>query len=168
MDVFFEQIVPIRKNGKQNFSIFLFCLFSFFLAAFLLMTWLLDALTIFAVFGIAWGTYKIVTMFNIEYEYIVTNSVMDVDRITNKSSRKRELSIDLKNVVSIKKYHPHLLERINRKSVIFACNSSDEGCFFLATQKPGSEKSYLVFAPNDNIKAAIKKFVPKFAVDSDF
>ncbi len=168
MDVFFEQIVSIKKNGKQIFSIILFCLFAFLLAAFLFLTNLLGMLTLLAIFGIGWGTFKVVTMFNIEYEYIVTNSVLDVDRITNKSSRRRELSIDLTNVSSIQKYHPHLIERVNRKSVIFACNASDEGSFLLVSQKPGAEKVYLIFSPNDEIRSAIKKFAPKFAVDSAF
>lgn len=44
------------------------------------------------------GAYFLFTMQNIEYEYIYTNGELDIDRITNKSRRKRVFSSDIREI----------------------------------------------------------------------
>lgn len=169
MDTFFEQIIGIKKNGKSIVGVlgiwFLALLLS--LTVFLFSGYL-GAFFVLIIAGIIYGAYKLSSLFNIEYEYIITNGSMDVDKIVNKSSRKRVLSFELPNVTRLEKYTPNILNNINAKEVVFACNQNDDNAYLMVAEKDGGKASYLVFSPNDKIKSAIIKFVPKFISNTAF
>ena len=93
---------------------------------------------------------------------------MDVDKIINKSSRKRMLSFELSTVSRLEKYNASALNNINPKSVVFACDSNDQNAYFLVAEKEGKGASYLVFSPDDRIKEAARKVIPKFIANSAF
>ena len=103
MDVFFEQIIPIKKTGK---TVALF-LGIWVLAALLsaLVFVLLGSFSLIFIFGIGYGTYILSSKLNVEYEYIITNGILDIDKITNKSSRKRMISVDLGGVTRLEKFN---------------------------------------------------------------
>lgn len=58
----------------------------------------LSFLTTLIIAGIWYGAYWLVKSRYIEFEYIMTNSALDFDKITAKSKRKRILSLDLKEI----------------------------------------------------------------------
>ena len=90
MDTFFEQIIPVKKNGKAAAAIIGIWLAAF-IVCFLLIMFMpfLGTFSLLLAAGALFGAYKLCTRFNLEYEYIVTNGTMDIDKIINKSSRKR-------------------------------------------------------------------------------
>lgn len=45
-----------------------------------------------------YGVYLLLTMRNVEYEYILTNSEMDIDKIMSKRGRKHLVEWDFKNI----------------------------------------------------------------------
>ncbi len=158
MDTFVEQIVAIKKTGKTWTAYFGIALaaiilmtasFLFFKAIFLL----LDAL-------IFWGAYKLYSMLNIEYEYIITNSTMDIDKIIAKSSRKRVVSFDLTAVQRIEKYTGNLPSEIS-KNCFFVCNPKDENAYVLIYKSEGKPQQAFVFAPNEKMIAGMKNFLPR-------
>lgn len=168
MDTFFEQIIPIKKTGATIASIIgiwfaalILCVVCFFIS-------LYTALGLLLIAGTIYGAFKLSTLFNVEYEYIVTNGTMDIDKITNKSSRKRMLSFELPNVTRLEKYNASALNNVNAKSVVFACNATDPNAYFMVAEKEGKGASYLVFSPDERIKEACIKFIPKFIVNSAF
>lgn len=169
MDTFFEQIISIKKNGKT-----IACLIGLWLAAFLLCFGLflfsgyIGSIFFLLVIGVFYGAFKLSTLLNVEYEYIITNGTMDVDKIVNKSNRKRMLSFELSGVSRLEKYTPNCLNNINTKEVVFACDTNDSNAYLMVAEKEGSKASYLVFSPNEKIKNAIIKFVPKFISNSAF
>ncbi len=169
MDTFFEQIIGIKKNGKSIAGVlgiwFLALLLSFTV---FLFSGYLGAFFILIIAGIIYGAYKLSSLFNIEFEYIITNGSMDIDKIVNKSSRKRVLSFELPNVTRLEKYTPNILNNIDAKEVVFACNQNDDNAYLMVAEKDGGKASYLVFSPNDKIKSAIIKFVPKFISNTAF
>lgn len=171
MDTFFEQIVAIRKNGK-TFAIMigiwgLTVLLSgiVFLLGFSLGV---PAIALLLVFGAFYGAYKLSGRFHVEYEYIVTNGTMDVDKILNKSSRKRVLTFELSTVSRLEKFNPAQLNNLNGKEVTIACNQDDPGAYLLAATTEGKGTLYLVFAPDERLRGAIVKFIPKFIANSAF
>lgn len=168
MDTFFEQIISIRKNGKTFAAVLGIWILAIILCAFLFLFPILRALTILLVCGIIFGAYKLASLFNIEYEYIITNGTLDIDKIINKSSRKRVLSLELANVSRLEKYNPATANTIKSKELTFACNENDEGAYLLVAERDGKPASYLVFAPNERIKEAIIKFVPKYIANNAF
>ena len=54
------------------------------------------------------------------------------------------------------------------KDVVFACDQNDENAYFMVAEKEGKGASYLVFSPDDRIKEAAVKFIPKFIANSAF
>lgn len=164
MDVFFEQIIPIKKTGK---TVALF-LGIWVLAALLsaLVFFLLGSFSLIFIFGIGYGAYYLSSKLNVEYEYIITNGILDIDKITNKSSRKRMISVDLGGVTRLEKFNANAL--LSHKDTIFACDKDDPNAYLVVTDKTGQSTVSFVFAPNDKIKSAIVKFAPKFITNSCF
>lgn len=170
MDTFFEQIVPIKKGSKETLKFIGIWVAALVLTIILLFVKIpiVSSFSIFLIFGVLYGAYKLTTMLNIEHEYIITNGILDIDRIVNKSSRKRVLSFNLAKVSRIEKYNSSLLTNVNQKSVFFACNQNDENAYLMVVDSESGSSSYLIFAPDDRMKGAIVKFVPKFIANSAF
>ena len=163
MDTFFEQLVVIKKTAKTYFAYI-----GIAIAAVLLMTVslnLLGNLALIVIFLILYGVYKLYSIFSIEYEYIITNSSMDIDKITSKSSRKRVLSFDLTAVERIEKYRNDLPQDI-LKDCLFACNKDDSNAYALVIHPEGKQKHTVVIAPDERMRDAMKKFLPKYVAEN--
>lgn len=163
MDTFIEQLVTIKKTGKiwaAYFGIALAAIilmtvsFLFFKSIFIA----LDALILF-------GAYKLYSMLSVEYEYIITNSTMDIDKIIAKSSRKRIVSFELPTVQCIEKYRIGLPEDII-KNAIFACNGNEDNAYVFVIHPEGKGKQTVVIAPDERLIKAMKTFLPKFVADT--
>ena len=169
MDTFFEQIIAVKKNGKALAAIIGIWLAAF-IVCFLLIMFMgfLGTFSLLLAAGVLFGAYKLCTRFNLEYEYIVTNGTMDIDKIINKSSRKRILSFELATVSRIEKFNPAQLSGVNAKELFITCNQDDPGAYLMVSATEGKGTSYLVFAPDERVRSAIVKFVPKFISNSAF
>ena len=168
MDTFFEQIIAVKKTGKEIAALIGIWLAAFAVCFFLFFTGFFGPLTILLIAGVIYGAFKLSCLLNVEYEYIVTNGTMDIDKITNKSSRKRVLSFELQTVSRIEKYNPALLNSVNTKEVFIACNTNDDNAYLMVSSIEGKGTKYLVFAPDERLRSAIVKFVPKFVSNSAF
>lgn len=157
MDTFVEQIVAIKKTGKIWGAYFLIAL----LAIILLSASMLFLKGLFIVMAalIFYGVFKLYSMLNIEYEYIVTNSTMDIDKIIAKSSRKRVVSFDLTAVQRIEKFNGKLPSSI-ANDCFFVCNKDDENALILYYKQEGKPQKSFVFAPNERTRNAMKGFLP--------
>ena len=168
MDTFFEQIIAVKKTGKEIAALIGIWLAAFAVCFFLFFTGFFGPLTILLIAGVIYGAFKLSCLLNVEYEYIVTNGTMDIDKITNKSSRKRVLSFELQTVSRIETYNPALLNSVNTKEVFITCNTNDENAYLMVSSIEGKGTKYLVFAPDERLRGAIVKFVPKFVSNSAF
>lgn len=170
MDTFFEQIVAIKKGGKEILS-FIGIWFAAAILTFILLFVripLISSLSFLLIAGVLYGAFKLSTKLNIEYEYIITNGILDVDKIINKSSRKRILSLDLAKTSRIEKFNSGLLSNVNAKSVSVACNLDDENAYLMVIDSEKGPATYLILSPDERIKNAVIKFVPKFIANSAF
>lgn len=169
MDTFFEQITAIRKTGKTIAALIGIWLAAFVLCFLLfLFSGYIGAFFILLIAGVIYGAFKLSGLLNVEYEYIVTNGTMDIDKITNKSSRKRVISLELQSVSRLERYNPALLNSVNSKEIVTACNATDKDAYLLVSSAEGKGTKYLVFAPDERLRGAIVKFVPKFIANSAF
>lgn len=170
MDIFFEQLVAIKKTAKEITLFILIWLTAIILTLFLLLVRIpfLSLLSPVLICGILFGAYKLSAMLNIEYEYIVTNGILDIDRIINKSSRRRYLSLDLAKTSRIEKYNPMLITNVDKKNITFACNPSDDNAYLLVVDKDTGSANYVIITPDEKMQTAIAKFVPKFVSNSAF
>ena len=113
---------------------------------------------IFLIVALIYGEIKLLGTFRVEYEYIITNGMVDIDKITAKSSRKRVFSFECKDIIRT--------ARINDKGILSAANQSyafgNEGkeSFYVLVNK-GSAKAVLLIEPQQKIINAIKECTPK-------
>lgn len=169
MDTFFEQITAVKKSGKDIAAITGIWLLAFIIC-FLLVLFMgyLGSFSLLLIAGALFGAFKLSFRFNVEYEYIVTNGTMDIDKIINKSSRKRVLSFELATVSRLEKFNQGLLSSVNSKEIVTACNLNDPEAYLMVSSTEGKGTSYLIFAPDERVRGAIVKFVPKFIANSAF
>ena len=168
MDTFFEQIVNIKKNGTSLAAyIGIWVLAIILIIIFFMFPILGMGFGLLFSCGVLYGAYWLSSKLNVEYEYIITNGSMDIDKIVNKSSRKRILSFELPSVTRLEKYNPALLTNIDKKEVVIACNPEDKDVYFMVAEK-AKGNAYLVFAPDSRIISAIEKFAPKFVTNNVF
>ena len=167
-DVFFEQIVPIKKSAGTWAAIIGLWFVAILLIAFLFLTNLLGSFTLILCFGVGYGAFWLSNKFNVEFEYIITNGTLDIDKITNKSSRKRILSFELSQVTRLEKYNPAAITNINKKELVIACNPQKSDTYFITANRTGKNNVNLVFAPNKKLQSAIEKFAPRFLTNSVF
>lgn len=159
MDVFVEQIVAIKKTGKDFIAyagIVLLALI-LMLIGYIFLTSIFIAIAAAVIFG----AYKLFLRFNIEYEYIVTNGALDMDKIIAKSSRKRMISFDISSIQRIEKYNGVLPNNIE-KDCLFFCNKNDEDAFIVYYKEEGKQQKTFVFAPNEKVREAIKSILPRY------
>ncbi len=118
-DIFLENLVPRKKDTKDKLiigltvfggvivTLLLFaCMLGLSLAAVTSeqlqkissMTFSIGLLLV----AFAWyGVYLIINTRNVEYEYIVTNNELDIDKVMSKKGRKHLITIDMGNVSSM-------------------------------------------------------------------
>lgn len=149
MDRFSEQLVVKQPTGKDMFlrgvyialALLLLAALVFFLGGFGL--WLIAlCLAACVIWGLVWllqGTF-------VEYEYIVTNDDLDIDKITGKRSRKRLITVSLREGREIFEYVGD--KEINAAVTVMAHDETGEGmyCFICATKEYGDVA--VVFNPD--------------------
>ena len=158
MDVFCEYIVKVKKNPVEltisalgiilavillGFSLFfLFTPFSSFVL-------LIDA-------GVVYGAYILITHFNVEYEYILTNGDIDIDKIIAKRKRKRVLSFSTKEFEIVAPYK----QGENSTNVLDLGTRNYENAYYAVFSKDGQKKT-LVFNPPQKMIEAMKTYSPR-------
>lgn len=167
MDTFFEQIVSMKKNGKNIALLILIWLVAIFLAAVCFYFTLFFPILILAVLGIFYGAFKLSIMQNIEYEYILTNGEIDIDKITAKNSRKRMLTFACKDIQRIEKFNPAAPPVINDAKMEIYCNTDDENACFVLINHSKRGKVIVVFAPDAHIKQGMSGSIPRI-IAGDF
>ena len=88
--------------------------------------------------AVIYGAIFLMKKTNIEYEYILTNSILDIDAIYSKSSRKRMESIDFKNIEAFGKAN----EASNSPAKVcdYTGNMNAENVYYIELFKNGEKK----------------------------
>ncbi len=97
MDVFCEYMVKRRRTFKDSILVSGIIAVAVFLSMIVLPLRLLG-LELLIVVGIIYGAINLIRRMDIEYEYILTNSILDIDKIMSKKTRKRVMSIDFEDI----------------------------------------------------------------------
>lgn len=99
MDIFYEQLVKkqltpmdmMKRGGLLTAFVIVAFLAFFVLPAF---SALFASFSIFIVAGAAYGVWYLWGTTNLEYEYILTNGEIDVDKIISQRKRKRWVTVN--------------------------------------------------------------------------
>lgn len=98
---------------------------------------------------------------NVEFEYIVTNSELDIDKITAMTKRKHLYTIELKSVTSIAKYSEisqfSQFKSVSKTIDVSSGEMSDNTYAMITTiaKKP----AMVIFEPNEDIFKALKLYL---------
>lgn len=167
MDVFIERMIKKKfeaKDGLLLAGILVACIVVIF-ASLVILPALTGGITLsfFVTLGALFGAYKLITLRNLEFEYSFTNGFISVDKIMNRSARKRITSFECKEVEEIGEYPQNQTRLQNREvqSRIFASAYRDgrESWYVIVnTKKTG--RTLLVFDPDERMLEAIKKTIP--------
>ena len=164
MDIFFEQIVTIKVEGKKLAGLILSWVAALILCALIIVLVMIFpiimAVMVAAIAGVLFGTYKLCQKFFVEYEYIVTNNLLDIDTIIARNSRKRLITIDIPNILFFSKYDPKKIQNKQYNQTYFCANDDDE-LYMLEYKHKTKGNVLVVFAPNEKIIGAIKRTAPR-------
>lgn len=165
MDTFFEQLIKIKLTGKVKALITLILVVDVLIILgvgfFAFWTGMLEMLIIIVAVAI-YGTYKLISLLSVEYEYIYTNGDLDVDKIVGKSSRKRMVSIKCNEIEKYGEYKGQPAPGSVKNTFVF-CNPDSEGQVYIIAKDRNHGMVMIVLAPEDRVKAEIEKAVPRLA-----
>ena len=163
-DTFIEQLVIIKNSTKiKAVKIAIWTVSSLLslgfigfavlyrILAFILL--LLAALVLFL-------SYHLCGQLNNEFEYIMTNRDIDIDRIVNKKKRIRMASFTVGDIENIEKYNPqkHIANKNSNVNVYFGC-TPDDSSYAFTIRHPKKGSYILVISPNEDFKNALRKSV---------
>lgn len=119
---------------------------------------------LFAFAGACYGAWYLFTGLSVEYEYIVTNGEMDVDRIVAQRRRKRLATVrfrDMEIMAPLNGEHRREFENASLKLVDASASPLEKAAYGIVahTEKLGEIK--LVFTPDERILKAAQAVSPR-------
>ena len=170
MDNISEQLVKINKTPKEYFllgSIWDLAYFLVFIFVFLgINIPTFGSLLFLLCIGIMFGAFKLSNLLSVEYEYIVINRDLDIDKIVSKSSRKRIVSVKLNEVQDFGKFTPQKAEKLASRHFdqkFICCNKADEA-YYLTYKHAKKGMILLVMAMNERTKTEALKSIPRTVI----
>ena len=173
LEEFVECLVKKRKTVKDYVLTCLTCVaalvLSFFVFALLISFSAVAYLSLFGVAVVVYFAWIIIKSFNIEYEYTITNSDMDVDKIIAKRRRKRILSLNLRSIeimapLNEKNAREYRIEDVPNK--IDASSGSDALRYFIRFSNETMGLTVLRFSPDAKMVAFCKRISPRKVLDA--
>lgn len=165
MDVFCEYIVTKKKEILDYFLIFAIAgaalVLTYILMLVMMMFSQFASLVLLLIAGCWWGAVQLIKGRSVEYEYILTNSELDIDRIIAKSRRKRVCSVDFKQIeLCASASDPnfkHIYNNPGEKTVKnFAGDINADNVYFVDYSNE-SQQMRVVFQPGKRMLEGIKK-----------
>lgn len=178
MDIFLEDIVKCGQSVKNKL-----CVFGLYFAALIVSLILLTVVvpisfqlgavgsmvstfSVLAVAGAWWGARFLAKGFYVEYEYILTNSEMDIDKIMAKTRRKRIISFDFKDIelcapVDDINYKHEFENTEGFSKVMDLSGAGEERTKYFINMSGDNGRVRLVINPRDKIMESAYKYNPR-------
>ena len=168
MDTFIEQMVKRKLNTKDYLIMVGIVLLGMILVlACVIFINILGMLFIMVVCGVLFGAYKLIRFRNLEFEYIFTNGDLTVDKIIDRSRRKRVVSFDVKTTSEMGRLTESNLAKLSQRTVgeHFRAgineNGVTENSWYILAEKKGGGTFLLFFDPEQRVLDAIREFLPR-------
>jgi len=165
MDVFMEKIVVRRRDIKDSLVSA-----GVVLAALILMLVVSNipvvaqlGLNLFIFAALVYLAYRFITGRNIEFEYIVTNGELDIDKIIAKRKRKRIFSASCKDFEIVARVRSNSFSQSVQsiKNRIDASSSLSSTDAFFVTLNYKGERTLVIFEPDERMLNNFKIFIPR-------
>ena len=156
MDLFMEHIVKHKRTGKDYgiiAGIVLLGAILLFFSQIMLTNQFLASLWLLVAAGIIFFVVFFIKRTDIEFEYILTNNELDIDKIMAKSSRKRIYTIDFSAIDICAPVESHKREFEKRPFKTMDFTGSGEGkIYFIDTTSETGTTRVLIEPPEEYIE----------------
>lgn len=163
MDIFLEKIIKRKKTAIDYLITAGIIIAGLLFIAILSLFKFLSSFIPLLFVGIIYICYLLMKGRNIEYEYIVTNGDLDIDKIIAQRKRKRVFSASCKDFeVMAKKSSSMFNQNVQSiKKVLNAATSLDSPDVYFATLVKDNEKMVVFFEPNEKMLDSFKRYNPR-------
>jgi hypothetical protein len=167
-DVFVEYMVarkPTTKIWAQKFFLSMAAVVTGLLPIIITIMLGVDVATLmpFTMIGAGWGMIMLFRRLNLEYEYIVTNGEMDVDRIMGRRTRRRMFTVDCRNFDILAPYKPEYKSEYESQTISSVVDVSSHfsapGRWFAVYNAKDGKRTLLIFEPNEKMLEAFRKYI---------
>ena len=161
MDIFCEYMVKRKKQKVDYILELVLILVAIYLSfiAFAMMS-LFKSFTLLVIAAIWYGAVYLINRKNIEYEYTLTNNILDIDRIFAKKTRKRITSIDIAKVDYIRPAESTDLEKNPEFFDHFLCECKQSKRNYVLVFARDGKVHRVFFTPSDKMKKGLKELNP--------
>ncbi len=120
----------------------------------------------FVLIALLWyGAYLLISMQNIEYEYILTNSEADIDKVMSKKGRKHIISFDFKEVIVCAditdEEHNGDYKNVQCDKVYNAVGDRNGGGIYFVDFHQDGQRVRVLFQPTYKMVTSAKRYNPK-------
>ena len=159
MDIFREQLIVHKKNNRDIAIISGIVALAIVLS--LAIMSIAGGTSFLLLCGIWVGAWWLITCNNIEYEYIITSTILDIDKIIAKRSRNRLISINLSET---ERFMPISdMPNIDAKIVDATPNGIEDGVYGIDFSS-NAKMQRLLFKPDKDFLNLAKKACPSLVV----
>ncbi|HAA80908.1 MAG TPA: hypothetical protein DCE09_04805 [Thermoanaerobacter sp.] len=164
MDVFIEKLVKKQKTSKDTlFSIGVVVATLIIVFGVIPLIPIVRNFLIFFLLLFGYLAYYLIRSRNIEFEYSLTNSELDVDKIIDQKRRKHVISVDCRDFeimarVNSDRFTQDIKTIKNRIEAVSSMSSPD---VYFAVFENGGVKTLLFFEPNEKMLEAIARYIPR-------
>ena len=167
MDSFSEYMVKAKKKTSDYINIVLIIIGAALLSLILFLLTIMfihfPALpqVLFLSAFLVWyfAIFRFVRRYNVEYEYSLTESDLDVDKIMSRSMRKKLIDVNVRSfeIMAPLKSSYYTDNYKNSKTVFAASSEDSEKAYFAAFTNDGV-KTVLIFEPNEKMLRIIERY----------
>ncbi len=160
MDNICEQIVVKSRTGSDRIKAVLVIMGMAVLSAVLLFLAFITGFLVFlliAIVGVVGGVY-LLNGIEVEYEYIVTNNELDIDKIIGRRTRKRMITVDLSKAEDLCVYNAE--NEPEADATVFATTGLEKDAYYLFVQHSDYGKVGIIFNPNSRTREAMIREFP--------
>ncbi|MBC7765959.1 MAG: hypothetical protein H7Y41_05690 [Hyphomonadaceae bacterium] len=167
MDVFLEYMVSRKKDGKDYLMNGLLVVAAIVVAAILSVVAEqvgMGQLNLLILAGVCYGAIQLIASRNVEFEYIVTNGEIDVDKIISRKRRKRLLSANMRHAIIVARMddaqYKNEFNQTTQKTITAVSSMTAPNIYFAIV--PTKEQTVkLIFEPSERMLEAFRMINPR-------
>ena len=177
-DVYMEYLIKRKPSGKQTAAkvalitggvlvslILLFLTMAFGAVVGSAMRSMVFTFGPLLIAGAWYGVYLVMNMINIEFEYILTNSSLDIDKVLAKKGRKPFVSFDFKNITICARVDDNMhnadYKNITPDKVYDAIGNSAMGNVYFVDYTEDGSRVRVLFQPTAKMIDMARRYNPR-------
>ena len=160
LDTFGEQLVKKMNTGADWAKKIGLAILGLLVATVLMWLSFFTGFTafIFLSVGCLFGLVWLLTGMNYEYEYIITNDDLDIDKITGKRKRKRLITLKMNTVEEFGIYDG--TNGANADATVIASDGTNINAYYLIAKHKTHGRTMLIFSPDSRMVEMILETLP--------